>query len=182
MTCTTQCGPTRENTYYEEHENKKNKKKCLDTIATIIASTSIMAPSSPLFLSAHELAGRLSTNQTTSAAIATAFLDHIASHNHEGKCLNALISVAPRGSVLAQAAALDDERASGRLRSALHGVPIVVKDCFLTDESLGMTTSAGAAVFATMRSRGNAVAIQRLLDAGLIILGKGNMTEFSGMK
>ncbi|GAB0138513.1 hypothetical protein EsDP_00006748 [Epichloe bromicola] len=138
-----------------------------------------MASSSPLFLSAHELAGRLSTNQTTSAAIASAFLDHIASHNHEGKCLNALISVAPRGSVLAQAAALDDERANGRLRSALHGVPIVVKDCFLTDESLGMTTSAGAAVFATMRSRGNAVAVQRVR---LIILGKGNMTEFSGMK
>lgn len=121
-----------------------------------------MAPWSPLFLPAHELASRLSSNQTTSAAIATAFLDHIASHNREGKCLRALICVAPRDSVLAQAAALDDERANGRVRSALHGVPVVVKDTYLTDESLGMTTSAGAAVFATMRSRGNAVAIQRV--------------------
>ncbi|KAI0154144.1 amidase signature enzyme [Xylariaceae sp. FL1272] len=77
---------------------------------------------------------------------------------------------------------LDQERRRGCLRSCLHGVPIVLKDCFITAPGLGMTTCAGAVAFANAKARENAVIVQKLVDAGLIVIAKANMTEFSGMK
>ncbi|KAK2596130.1 hypothetical protein QQS21_006407 [Conoideocrella luteorostrata] len=141
-----------------------------------------MAFPSPLFLTAHELSAQLSTKQTTSVKLVGAFLDQIERHNHNGKKLNALIAVAPRDVALRRAAELDEERESDHVRSPLHGIPIIVKDTFVTDPALGMPTSAGAPVFAGLTAKKNAVLIDRLLDSGLIVLGKGNMTEYCGMK
>jgi amidase len=63
--------------------------------------------------------------------VVEAYLDQIERHNRAGLALQAIISVAPRESVLAQARILDEERRQGRkIRSALHGVPIVVKVLF----------------------------------------------------
>lgn len=80
-----------------------------------------------IFKSAHELTGLLSTGQTTSVHLVTAFLDQIEHHDKRGKKLNALISVAPREDVLRRAGELDAERKKGAVRSVLHGIPIVLK-------------------------------------------------------
>ncbi|KAI1347858.1 amidase signature enzyme [Xylaria sp. FL0043] len=96
--------------------------------------------------------------------------------------LNALVSIAPRSVVLRIANELDEERRGGRVRSSLHGIPVILKDCFITASSLGMKTCAGAVVFADAKANKNAVIVQKLIDAGLIVIAKGNMTELAGMK
>ncbi|KAJ6125742.1 amidase signature enzyme [Penicillium sp. IBT 18751x] len=96
--------------------------------------------------------------------------------------LNALISPAPREKVLKIAKARDEERQKGRFRGPFHGIPIILKDSFVTASNLGMSTTAGSYAFIGAKASKNGAITQRLIDAGLIILRKANMTEFAGMK
>lgn len=52
----------------------------------------------------------------------------------------------------------------------------------MTDPSLGMVTSAGSYAIASLTAMRNATLVERLIEAGIIILGKGNLTEFCGLK
>ncbi|KAI1267849.1 amidase signature enzyme [Xylariaceae sp. FL1019] len=128
---------------------------------------------------AVQLQHLLSAGQLTSVQLVEHYLAQIERYE---PTLNALVSIAPRDSLLCASATLDHERSQGHLRSPLHGIPIILKDCFVTDSKLGMNTCAGAAVFAGAKADKNAAIVQKLLDAGLIIMAKGNMTEFAGMK
>lgn len=82
----------------------------------------------PLFntltTNAVDLQQMLALEQATSVQIVTEYFAQIDRYETE---LNALISQAPRDKVLRAAAKLDDERKNGRVRSPLHGIPIVVK-------------------------------------------------------
>ncbi|KAI1420240.1 amidase signature enzyme [Xylaria sp. FL1777] len=132
--------------------------------------------------SAADLQQRLQSGELTSVRLVGDFLDQISAHNHDGMCLNALISVLPRSRALETAKRLDDERAQGRTRSPLHGIPIIIKDCIVTDPELGMPTTVGSHVFSKQKATRNAPVVEQFLENGLIILGKGNMTEFLGLK
>ncbi|RAO71686.1 uncharacterized protein BHQ10_007698 [Talaromyces amestolkiae] len=133
-----------------------------------------------LTTTASDLQNLLVQNKLTSVQIVQSYFTQIDRHE---PFLNALISLAPRSKVLAIAAALDAERQTSGPRSPFHGIPIVLKDSFVTaSESLGMSTTAGSRAFIGSVTSKNGAITQRLLDAGLIILGKGNMTEFAGMK
>ena len=132
--------------------------------------------------SAWEWQQRLERGETTSKILTARSLEQVERHNKSGLQLHALISVVPEEVALERAAALDSERANGRLRSPLHGIPIVIKDTFATDATLGVPTTAGAVGLATAYGKQNCLLVQRLLDAGMIILGKGNLTEFCGLK
>ncbi|GJN78177.1 hypothetical protein PLIIFM63780_001670 [Purpureocillium lilacinum] len=134
------------------------------------------------FLSAGELQRKLEAGDTTSVKLVSHFLDQIERHNWQGRKLNAVTATLPRELAMARATELDEERLNGVVRGPLHGIPIIIKDTVVTDEALGMPTSAGTAVLATMKARENATIVDRMREAGLIILGKGNMTEFCGMK
>lgn len=63
----------------------------------------------------------------TSELLVEVYLSQIEKHNHHGMRLNAIISTAPRARVLETARLLDEERNATGKRSALHGIPIVVK-------------------------------------------------------
>ncbi|KAK6428351.1 hypothetical protein LTR95_015506 [Oleoguttula sp. CCFEE 5521] len=125
----------------------------------------------------------LSTGRTTSVSLVKAYLAQIAAHNHAGLYLNALISIAPEALLVQNASTLDQERARGHIRSPLHGTPIVLKDTFLTSTTtLGLPTTCGSPALATATSDFNSPLVRTLVDAGLIILGKANMTELCGLK
>ena len=126
-----------------------------------------------LTTTAVDLQKSLEENHTTSAQIVQEYFAQITRHE---PALNALISAAPRDSVLAIAAALDQECRQGKLRSLFHGVPIILKDSFITASDLGMSTTAGSCAFIGSKALKNGAITQRLIDAGLIILGKANMT------
>jgi amidase len=67
--------------------------------------------------------------------------------------------------------------AAGRDRGPLHGIPVLLKDNILTAD--GMTASAGAAALSKFTPRRDATLVRRLREAGAIILGKTNLTEFA---
>ncbi|KAM0817794.1 putative Amidase signature domain-containing protein [Seiridium cardinale] len=129
-----------------------------------------------LTTNAVELQRLLQDGQVTSVEIVEQYQDQIDRYDSQ---VNAFISLAPRDVVLQTAASLDHERRQGRVRSSLHGIPIVLKDCFVTESSLGMDSTAGAYAFIGAKPKRNGAIVQKLIDAGLIILGKTNMTVSS---
>lgn len=80
-----------------------------------------------LQLPAHAYRTLLDEKQLTSEVLVNHFLDQIERHNTNGLGLKAIISVCPRQIALMHARALDEERQNGRLRSDLHGIPIILK-------------------------------------------------------
>jgi amidase len=136
----------------------------------------------PLAATAGELQELLQDGKLTSVDIVDVYLKQIEKHNHNGLKLNAIISVAPRDILVKRAERLDQERRNGATRSPLQGIPIVVKDSIITDVKLGMPTTNGSLAYKVARATRNAECIERLVQAGMIILGKANLTEASGMK
>ncbi|TQV94633.1 hypothetical protein V2A60_005656 [Cordyceps javanica] len=132
-------------------------------------------------LSATALQAKLTAGEITSVDLIEACLARIERYNSR---LNCLLSIRPRTQLLAHATSLDAERRArpNALRSKLHGIPIILKDVFVTGPELGMPTTVGAAVFASMTAKRNAPLVDLLQEAGLIVLGKSNMTEFCGLK
>ena len=88
--------------------------------------------------------------------------------------LNAVIQVNPRA--LEEAEALDRERAEGRIRGPLHGIPVALKDNIHTTD---MPTTGGALAFAGLHPPYDATLTANLRAAGAILIAKTNMTELA---
>ncbi|KAI0923070.1 hypothetical protein AcW1_002450 [Taiwanofungus camphoratus] len=127
--------------------------------------------------SVAELQAGLNAGYFTSADLVTAYFARIEEVNLQGPQLRAVIETNP--SALQQAVALDAERRVTGPRSALHGIPVLVKDNIGTVASEGMNTTAGS--YSLLRSivPDDAGVIKRLRAAGAIILGKANLSEFA---
>lgn len=78
---------------------------------------------------------------------------------------------------LEEAQRADEERAAGRIRGPLHGVPYLVKDNVFTTD--GSYCSAGAKALETFIPPYEATIVARLREAGAVLLGKTNLTEFA---
>lgn len=122
------------------------------------------------YLSLDEAARRLETRALSSVDLATALLQRIATLDPD---LKAYATVTPERA-LADAARCDAERAAGRVRGPLHGVPIAVKDLCDTE---GVATAAGMSIRRGHVPSRDATVVRRLKDAGAVILGKLQMTE-----
>ncbi len=105
------------------------------------------------------------------------YLDRIASLDDAGPMLNAVIEVNPRA--LEDAAALDRERAAGHVRGPLHGIPVLLKDNI---DAVGLVNSAGSFALADHRPATDAFLVARLRDAGAVILGKTNLSEWANFR
>jgi aspartyl-tRNA(Asn)/glutamyl-tRNA(Gln) amidotransferase subunit A len=89
--------------------------------------------------------------------------------------LNAFITVTA-DLALAQARRAEKEIIKGAYRGALHGIPICLKDLFYTR---GVRTTAGSSILRNFVPAENAAVVERLFDAGAVLLGKTNMHEFA---
>jgi len=118
-----------------------------------------------------QLAAGLEKGTFSSVDITRALLDRIDSHNGT---LNAFITVTAE-QALANAQRADDARASGNA-GVLNGLPIVHKDIFCTRDVL---TTCGSRMLENFVSPYNATVVQRMAEAGAIMLGKSNMDEFA---
>ena len=121
-----------------------------------------------------ELAAVLDSGEVTSRELAQQYLARIDAYDTQGPTLNAMITVNPNA--LAEADRLDAERAASGARGPLHGVPVVVKDNYDTAD---MPTTAGVIALATSVPPDDAFQVQKLKEAGAIILGKANMHELA---
>lgn len=81
----------------------------------------------PLRASVLDLQKLLASGGLTSSTVIETYLAQIERHNHNGLKLHAIITTASRDALLKQATTLDKERQAGKLRSPLHGIPIIVK-------------------------------------------------------
>ncbi len=124
------------------------------------------------FLSLSELARLLAARRTSSVEIVGACLARIAAR--DGK-LHAFVEVW-RDEALARAEAADRERTAGDARGPLHGLPVALKDLL---EVAGRQTTAGSQAWLGRVSDHTATAVERLVDAGMIPLGKTHMVEFA---
>lgn len=128
-------------------------------------------------LSITDALALLESGATTSVALTQQYLDRIAAYDNpygDQPGLAAVILANPEA--LATAAELDAERADGKLRGPLHGIPILVKDNYATFD---MPTTAGSVSLRTYQTKLDSTAVQRLRDAGAIIIAKTNMAEFA---
>jgi len=120
------------------------------------------------------VAGRLAEGKTGSRNLVEQCLDKIADPDGEGS--RAFIAVDAAGA-RAQADAADKLRAAGIVLSPLAGIPVSVKDLF---DVRGQVTRAGSKVLDNAPpAQSDAAAVKRLRQAGLVIMGRTNMTEFA---
>jgi amidase len=113
-----------------------------------------------------------------SSELTAAYLHRIETIDKHGLQLHAVIEVAP--DALASAQQLDRERRTGHLRGALHGVPILLKDNIDTGGPLH--TTAGSLALVNSQPGGDAFIAKRLREAGAVILGKTNLSEWANYR
>ncbi|MDG2516651.1 amidase [Lysobacter soli] len=124
-----------------------------------------------------ELQARMGRGELTSHALTRAYLDRIAAIDDAGPTLNAVIELNP--AALKEADALDAERKAGRVRGPLHGVPVLLKDNI---DATPMANSAGSLALASHHPRTDAFVVARLREAGAVILGKTNLSEWANFR
>jgi amidase len=114
-------------------------------------------------------AGTLTSEQLVQHCLA-----RIDAYDHQGPKINAVITLNPKA--LETARALDAERKSKGPRSPLHGVPVLLKDNY---DTFDMPTTGGSVLLENWVPPDDAFVVKKLRDAGAIILGKLNLSEFA---
>ncbi|WP_428268642.1 amidase [Haliangium sp.] len=129
-------------------------------------------------VSISELQDSMTAGTRTAKEITELYLARIEAINEQGPSLRAVIEVNPDAVTIAEA--LDQERADGTVRGPLHGIPILLKDNIATADQT--VTSAGALALAGSRASQDSFVAQRLRDAGAVILGKANLSEWANFR
>ena len=128
-------------------------------------------PFSVVEASIPDMQAALKAGRVTSRELVMQYLLRIAMYEDR---LNGVMTV--NRNALAEAEALDRERASRGSRGPLHGIPIILKDNY---DMRGMPTSAGTLALATAFPADDAFQVRKLREAGAVILGKSNMHELA---
>ena len=129
-------------------------------------------------ISIGELADAMASGTQTARSVTQAYLARIAAIDRQGPTLRSVIETNPDALDIADG--LDRERAAGRLRSPLHGVPILVKDNIDTADR--MTTTAGSLALAGSIPTEDSYVAERLREAGVVLLGKANLSEWANFR
>ncbi len=122
-----------------------------------------------------DLQARMTAGELDSTTLTQAYLQRIAALDR-GPRLRAVIEL--NSDALKEAAARDRERRSGHLRGPLHGIPLLLKDNI---NAAPMATSAGSLALQSFRPD-DAYLVRRLRDAGAIVLGKTNLSEWANFR
>jgi amidase len=125
-----------------------------------------------------ELGTKLRAAELTVRELTGAYLARIDALDRSGPMLRSVIEVNP--DALAIADELDAELRQDRIRGPLHGIPILVKDNI--DTSDGMKTTAGSLALVDARAAADAPLISHLRDAGALLLGKANLSEWANFR
>ncbi|WP_218938774.1 amidase [Oleiharenicola lentus] len=126
----------------------------------------------------EDLHAQMKSGRLTAVQLTQAYLDRIAEVDKAGPRLNAVIEINP--DALTIAAQLDAERSAGFVRGPLHGIPILIKDNIVTSDK--MQTTAGSLALVGTRPVNGAWVVGRLRQAGVVILGKTNLSEWANFR
>lgn len=125
--------------------------------------------------SIRELLSLMENGIVSSEDIVNAYLERIALLDRSGPCLNAIRELNP--DLISLARVRDAQRRKGEFVGPLHGVPILLKDNI--DSGDKMHTTAGSVALKDHYAAKDAFVVKKLRDAGAIIMGKANLTEWA---
>jgi amidase len=125
-----------------------------------------------------QLQENMKQGKASAVSLTKAYLKRIRAIDREGPALNAIIELNPDAVSIAET--LDRERAEGKIRGPLHGIPILVKDNINTGDR--MMTTAGSIALSGNRAAADAFILQRLREAGVVLLGKTNLSEWANFR
>ena len=114
----------------------------------------------------------------TSRSITQLYLDRVEKIDRSGPHINAIIELNPEA--LAIADSMDAERKAGKIRGHLHGIPVLIKDNINTADK--MQTTAGSLALVGNVAKKDAFIIARLREAGAVLLGKTNLSEWANFR
>lgn len=125
-----------------------------------------------------ELQKKMKSKEYTSRSITELYLKRIEDIDKSGPKLNSVIEI--NKDALAMADARDKEREKGKIRGPLHGIPVLIKDNINTGDN--MHTTAGVLALADNFAKQDAFIAHQLREAGAVILGKTNLSEWANFR
>jgi amidase len=125
-----------------------------------------------------DLQARMKAGTDTSKSLVAKYRQRIEALDQKGPMLRAVLELNPDADAIAEK--LDAERAAGKLRGPLHGIPILIKDNIDTGDK--MTTTAGSLALEGSRAEKDAFVAAKLREAGAVILGKTNLSEWANFR
>ncbi|MHB0968470.1 MAG: amidase [Thermoanaerobaculia bacterium] len=129
-------------------------------------------------LTISEMQAGIESGRFTSKSLVEAYIGRIEAIDKSGPRLNSIIELNPDAVRIAEE--LDVERKVRKARGPLHGIPIVIKDNIDTADR--MKTSAGSLALADSIAQRDAFVTQRLREAGAVMLGKTNLSEWANFR
>lgn len=129
-------------------------------------------------LTIDDLQERMRSGVLSARKITEAYLDRIRQVDQAGPKLNAVIEINP--DALSIADALDQERKDGKVRGPLHGIPVLIKDNIDTGDRM-MTTAGSLALEGHVAAK-DAPIVKQLREAGAVLLGKTNLSEWANFR
>ena len=125
-----------------------------------------------------ELQAGMKSGKFTAQSLVRKYLERIDDVDRSGPKINSVIELNPEAAAIAEA--LDRERKLGKLRGPLHGIPLLIKDNIDTADRL--TTTAGSLALEGSHATRDSFVATKLRDAGAIILGKTNLSEWANFR
>lgn len=125
-----------------------------------------------------DLQAGMASGKYSSYSITEKYLWRIEEIDKRGPTLASVIEINPEAPALAEA--LDKERKAGKLRGPLHGIPVLIKDNIDTADR--MQTTAGSLALLGSRPTRDSFVAQKLREAGAVILGKTNLSEWANIR
>jgi amidase len=129
-------------------------------------------------LTIAQLQDAMARGQYTSRQLVELYTQRIEAIDRQGPTLRSIIELNP--DALSIADGLDAARKAGRVRGPLHGIPVVIKDNIDTADRM-MTTAGSLALEGSIAPR-DAFVVERLREAGAVILGKTNLSEWANFR
>jgi amidase len=128
--------------------------------------------------SIQQLQDAMASGELTSRELVSLYLQRIDALDQNGPAINSILQINPEALTIADA--LDRERHERGPRGPLHGIPILLKDNIDTADQ--METTAGSLALLGTRPERDAFIVERLREAGAVILGKTNLSEWANFR
>jgi amidase len=155
-----------------------NLRRLLPVVVLLISACATIAPLELAERDVASLQAAMQQGELTSRQVVAYYLRRIEALDRNGPALNSIIEVNP--DALAIADALDAERHATGPRGPLHGIPVILKANIDTGDR--MATSAGSLALAGHRAPDDAFLVAALREAGAVILGKANLSEWANFR
>lgn len=125
-----------------------------------------------------ELQEKMNTGVYSARQVTEMYLERIENLDKRGPAVNAILELNPEALIIADS--LDRERRARGVRGPLHGIPVLLKDNIDTADQ--MMTTAGSLALSGRAASKDAFIVSKLREAGAIILGKTNLSEWANFR